>query len=70
MSFKWSEQEEEMLKTICESGGSKDEAVQILGRTIHAIEAKTKYLDLRFTAGHPELDMDAYKKYLKQKGLK
>lgn len=68
MRLSWTEQEESVLRTICENGGTVDDAVKILrDRSGNAILAKCKSLGVRLSGPTPEIDEAAFKAFLKGK---
>lgn len=66
--MKWTEEEEQVLKKISEGGGTMEDVLKVFPyRSRESIKSRVGILRLSLAGSRPEIDMEAFKRFLKEK---
>lgn len=69
MQRHWTTEEEDILSKMAKVGCSAFDVMKVLkSRTINGITSKASTLGLSLSGGKPDIDMDAFKRLMSQKG--
>jgi len=66
--LKWTKEEDDLLRKLCEAGATVKDAVKVMPyRSKHGIDQRASSLNLSLAGSHPEPNFEEFKKFIKSK---